>query len=1181
MRIKRLDICGFKSFPDKTTLVFDKPIVGVVGPNGCGKSNIVDAVRWVMGEQSIKSLRGRNREDVIFAGTEGRGSMGMAEVTLTFDNSDRRAPIEYADYNEISITRKLYRNGDSDYVVNNTPARLRDITDIFLGTGAGNKAYSIIEQGHISLIVGAKAEERRLMIEEAAGITKYHSRKREAERKMDHTRQNLLRVTDVVSELRKQLNSLSRQAKKAERYKELKGRIKDLELTFASMEYNRLLNEINAAVDRINELTELKEGRELKYLATEGEVNARNLNMAEREHELSERQERLYKLDQAIQLDERNLEIYEDETRRITGQEGELSEEFRQLEVALAQGRETLKALETEQGGLLALVQGKETELAQADEANRAALEAFNRQQMDVERNKRAIYEAMSEVDRADNKLEMLKHRIADNQQRRSGNRQEFDTQARRDEELTAERQVYIDQLGGLKQLAAELDTQRGEQSKKLAREREIYLDLEERLVAERDRLTAMRSRLDSLAELDKSLEGFSEGAKAALEDASGRFDSGEVVDALARLVDVNPAYEAAVAGILGDRLQWLLVAEPETGIKGISLLRETKAGSAGFVPMSGPEPMFSDELPEGATPLLEYVKPKREAREVFDRLLYDTLMVESLDIATRLWTETGGRFAFVTPSGDYVDRSGAVCGGSGESLSQTLLKRRRDMQELAENSHKQEAECEQLTQQRDARIAAIRELEQEVESTRQQEHKQEIKILEQEKDLHHLASQIDQTKRRIDALQRELQAYENERDRLEAEREQLSAERLAAIDKRQQAELALSEAQQALEGLAARRDAAMADLTQKRVAVAEARQRREHLDSELRSARARVDDLTQRQERLSFEEKRGQERLEEIKRLSAHTRIQVNQRITDREKQQQSLSNDKDAFNREQEEVRGLNEAIKALRHEMESIKGELSERQLQRQEMSLQARHQEERMYEKYGITLATEFMEYLPEEEPGEAERNEIDELRDKIERMGEVNLTAIAEHDRVSERYQFLMDQQDDLTRSLEMLESAIRKINRTTRKRFKETFEAVNAKFSELFPQLFGGGEAYLEFTDPNDLLNTGVEIIARPPGKNLQSVGLLSGGEKAMTALSLIFAIFLYRPTPFCLLDEVDAPLDDVNITRFNNALKKISKVSQFILITHNKKTMEITNTLYGVTMEEAGISKIVSVNLT
>lgn len=1180
MRIKRLDICGFKSFPDKTTLVFDKPIVGIVGPNGCGKSNIVDAVRWVMGEQSIKSLRGRNREDVIFGGAQGRSPMGMAEVTLTFDNSDRLAPAEYADYNEIAITRKLYRNGESEYLVNNTPARLRDITDIFLGTGAGNKAYSIIEQGHIMLIVGAKADERRGMIEEAAGITKYHARKREAERKMEHTRQNLLRVTDVVNELKKQLNTLSRQAKKAERYKEFKQRIKELDLAFAAIEYHTLLESVNAAVERINALQELKEGRELKFLAIEGEVNSRRLALAERESDLLDRQEGVYRLDQAIQLDERNLEVYQDEIRRITSAEGELDEEFRLLQEALEEGRRRLGSLEAEQGGALTLVQQQEAELAGAESEHRQALESFNSRQADVEGLKRAIYKAMSEIDRIDSRLEMLAHRLGENRQRQTRNREELEAQARREAELSAQQQQLGSALGDMKEMARELDARRAEQTRRLEREREIYLDLEEQLVAEREQLTGTRSRLNSLTELDQSLEGFSEGAKAALADSSGRFEAGEVIDALARLVDVAPSHEAALAGILGERLQWLLVSSPASGVKGVALLRETQAGVAGFIPMDGPTPGDPERIPEGAEPLLSRLRPKPEAQGVFERLLRHTLLAPDLESAARMWRESEGRFAFVTPAGDYVDISGAICGGGGESLSQTLLKRRREMQELAGRVSVLETTCEQLTQQRDERVAAIRELERELESTRQQEHRQEIRILEQEKDLHHLVSQQDQVRRRVETLEGERTSFDAERARLEAERDGVTAERLAALDARTRAEADLAEAQHTLEELAERRDSALARLTQQRVSVAEARQRRAHLDSELASARARVNDLTQRRERLSGESRRGKERLDELTRLGELTRTQLNQRLTERETRQQTLAEDRNAFNQEQEALRLLSDDLKVLRQEVEAIRSELAERQMTRQQVSLEAHHREERIYEKYGITLATEYMEYLPEEPPGEAQRREIDDLKDKIEHMGEVNLTAIAEYDRVGERYQFLMDQQDDLTRSLEMLDNAIRKINRTTRKRFKETFDAVNARFSELFPQLFGGGEAYLEFTDPNDLLNTGVEIIARPPGKTLQSVGLLSGGEKAMTALSLIFAIFLYRPTPFCLLDEVDAPLDDANITRFNNALRKISKVSQFILITHNKKTMEITNTLYGVTMEEAGISRIVSVNL-
>lgn len=1181
MRIKRLDVCGFKSFPDRTTLLFNQPIVGIVGPNGCGKSNIVDAIRWVMGEQRVKSLRGRSREDVIFSGTETHAPMGVAEVTVTFDNSDKLAPADYLDFTDIAVTRKLYRNGESEYLINNAACRLKDITELFLGTGAGSRAYSIIEQGHISLIVSAKPEDRRLMIEEAAGITKYHTRKREAERKMARTRQNLLRITDVIAELKKQLNSLHRQAKKAERYREYKSRIKTLDLNFTSNEYSELLQNTNTLVDQIAELEDQRQAKELKFSAMEGEVDARNLRLADQEQSLMERQEKLHRLDQRIGLDERNLEVDTVEIERIRTREGEIDSEQSGLDETLNAQNKVVSEFETEQAGVLKLCQDREHTLLEVQEKLRKAVEAFNNKQTHAETQKRAIYDAMSHADRMLHQLDTVAHRFEDNQARMRRNREEFVAVEKRFNELKDAKESFAQKLGGLKKVQLELASRRDEQTKSLASEREIYLDLEDRLSGERDQLMAVRSRLDSLSELEQNFEGFSKGVKTVLTDQAAYFENGELVDALARLIEVDSAYDTAVGAALGERLQWLVVNDQQVGVKGVRMLSDQEAGRAGFIPLKAPSKVNAAEIPTACKPLLDHVHPSNGADEIVEYLLADILLAENLETACSGWRESAGAYTFVTPKGELIDKSGAVLGGSGEMLSQAILKRRREMQDLEEQKSKLVALCEQLSQQRDERISAIREIENNVESTRQEGHQQEIKILEQKKDLHHLEAQLEQSTSRKEALEREHETFIAESDRLTGEREKLELERKEAIENQERMEKELTELQESLADLSQHREDETALATEAQVHMAQVQQRRHHLDSELAMARQRVKDLSGRSGHIDHERSRGRERIEQLESRIENVRIQLEKCVEDRKNLHLEFDKSKNDLAVEQEAIRLHFEEAKQVRSNLNEVTKALNEAQMRWTQITGKTSHLEERITEKYGITLKTEFGEYLTEELPGEKELEEMETLNRKIEKMGEVNLTAISEYDRVSERYQFLLDQEEDLQRSLEMLESAIKKINRTTRKRFKETFEEVNKRFSELFPQLFDGGEAYLEFTDPKDLLTTGVEIVARPPGKKLQSVTLLSGGEKALTAISMIFAIFLYRPTPFCLLDEVDAPLDDLNITRFNNALRKISKISQFIVITHSKKTMEITDSLYGVTMEEAGISKIVRVDLT
>ncbi|RJO66792.1 MAG: hypothetical protein C4523_11340 [Myxococcales bacterium] len=584
MRIKRLDIVGFKSFADKVTLVFDKPIVGVVGPNGCGKSNIVDAIRWAMGEQSVKALRGNARDDVIFSGTESRAAQGLSEVTLVFDNADGRAPAQYAAYAEISVTRRLFRDGESEYLLNGAPCRLRDITDLFLGTGAGSKAYSIIEQGHVARILSAKPEDRRLFIEEAAGITKYHARKREAERKMESTKQNLLRIGDILGELKKQLDSLSRQANKATRYRDYKIKLQQLDMSFASHDYNAAIDRMNVLAGRIEELSETELGQSAQAEALENDISAKSLAVSGREQELADQQDALSRLEQQIRLDERNLEVFAEETKRLAVRAEEIARERDGIERDAAAQGELVARLEDEQRAAVGQAQQAETALAGAKSQLQERETAFNREAAEVERLKRSIFEAMSEFDRVEHQQETLRHRVRDNEERSARNRAEHKDAEARFEALDQQRRGFAEGLGGLKQLKLTLDARRGEQADQLKRDRETYLDLEERLAAERDRLTAVRSRHDSLAELDNALEGFAEAVKTVIADA-GRFQKGELVDVLARLVKVDPQHELAAAAALGEKLQWVVVEDANAAKKGVAFLSERNAGRAGFLP--------------------------------------------------------------------------------------------------------------------------------------------------------------------------------------------------------------------------------------------------------------------------------------------------------------------------------------------------------------------------------------------------------------------------------------------------------------------------------------------------------------------------------------------------------------------------------------------------------------------
>jgi chromosome segregation protein len=1192
MRIKRLDVVGFKSFMDRTVVSFSDGVTGVVGPNGCGKSNVVDAIRWVLGEQSARQLRGRSMEDVIFNGSESKAPLSMAEVLITFEN-DRpgELPPQYQAFSEITVGRRLFRTGESEYLINKVPARLLDVNDLFMGSGVGRTAYSIIEQGRIGQIVSARPEDRRAIIEEAAGITKYKKRREAAERRMEATHQNLMRVADIVQELGKQLENLNRQARKAERYKALKAQIRELELAQAASRYleatalRRAAEEQKGALDAeaheiASRLQEL-DGAIDAERAQLGELERRAGELSQREHEL-ESQERVSRV--SVEAAARELEQIGDRTR---AQAAEVEALKAQAEVLAAEH----EGLERQRAELGALAGADEARLAEADAAIRALAQDAAAAGAQLEAARAEASAALGRASGHRSQLQQLERHRADVQARLARNRADADEVARRVAQLDGSRAEYLEKLGRTRQLKLRLDAERGAQEETLERTRSEFIQNEAKLITLREELGDRRARLHSLLEVMRNYEGYGRGVRSLMTRAGqgeAPRDRG-IFGLVADVVSAPPEYENAVEAVLGERLQYVIVESHSHGVEAIDFLKGAAEGRASLIPLArlrepgpgGDEPLRDD--PGFVAACMDVVRFDPAYEKVVRFLLGDALIVKDLPSALALWQAAPRKQTLVTLDGEVLDAYGVVTGGPLEGEGHGALQRRREVQELEETVRHFEAEFA-LAQERHRTLQArVLQLEAALKSLDRDGREKDLAVLEQEKDLARLTEELARLADRAAQLDLERSGIEEGLTALTGEEEEHRVEAATAEAEQSRAEERAREAAATAAGLKAQGEALTAQLMNLKVKVAADAERKESFGAALRRVEEARREVEERRARIFAALSEANARAAELRGRIDGTNVDMGRLEAEHAQVRDALARERSAQEALAEALRGRDAALRELRRRSDEIAQAAGEAALTAREQALALAHLEEQIRERCQAELRWEVQRFHMQRPPGPEDRERLEELKAQAERMGAINLTAIEEYDELAKRHAFLSAQKGDLETSLADLKSAIVKINRASRERFRETFDRVNEKFQQVFPRLFNGGRAGLVLTqDPEGgEIEGGVEIFAQPPGKKLQSVNLLSGGEKALTAVSLIFAIFLIKPTPFCLLDEVDAPLDDANVGRYNELVKEMSKASQFILITHNKRTMEMVDTLYGVTMEEPGVSKLVSVRLS
>jgi chromosome segregation protein len=1183
MHITKLEICGFKSFVDRTVIHFDHDVIGVVGPNGCGKSNIVDALRWCMGEQSPRQLRGRSMEDVIFAGSESRPVHGFAEVTISFANDDpERAmslPLEYRDYHEIAVTRRLYRDGTSEYLINRVPVRLKDVTDLFLGTGVGTKAYSIVEQGKIGMIVSAKPEDRRLLIEEAAGITKYKYRKRQAEKKMDLTRQNLLRVGDIVAEIERNLSSLKRQASKAERYLGYRKQLDDLVLHEAA---HKLLEIV--AVEKVSSAARA----EAEEAASRGraELDAHDARLQAARAEAVQLERRTDEAQEAAFLADNEVRALEAETQRGRDRLGHLgdraaaavqeADRLRAQREALAQEREAM------QSSLVALERA-ESEESEGLEAEQARLEGLEAEQRAAEAAaaelRRAGAQASAEAAAARERLGGFDRRVADmgaRRERLAVDRERLSQDAR---ELESGRAQLVSRSRQAAEAEARSATEVEAFGAQMQALRESMVLVDREIEAAKADLSQHRGRHRALQELHDSFQGVGAGPRAILEMRDPC-----VVGLVADLLEAPEALIEPFAALLGNSLQDVVVRDLARGAELLGELSRRKAGRAVLVSANpayvaaahGPVPVGRGVVGPIVDQLL--FAPEREV--LVRSLTGDALLVETDEVAADL-RGAGERRTLVTLAGTVYMADGRIGGGGGDHVAAGLLRQKRQLRELGLAIGAKQASVDALVAAHAdvrQRMTATGEL---LDAARAGERQAELARVNADGELRRLEDSTAALSARLGEIAAE--AGELDRGLAEAGLERQSAERGLALSQVESERIALEveRAQGETREQAARVAAHQTVCTERKISFARVREQASSARAAAERLARSIEELGRREGELEAD---ATQAAAEQGRTAADL-FALGERLSVGAVAASAARDAFDGLRKALDGVRnalGVHEAeIRSLRAEVEQLEQGERAQAMALQRLELERDHLLEDIARRFqGLRLPSVVGDYHMRAPPDERHRARIQELGGLIDRMGPVNLDAMGEYEKAAERHQFYSTQKADLEKALADLERAIQQMNRESRRLFRTTFDSVNERFQAIFPRMFCGGRASLVLTDPDDLLETGVDIVAQPPGKKIGSIELMSGGEKALTAVSLIFAIFQHKPSPFCVLDEVDASLDEANVARYADMIRAMTSRSQFILITHVKRTMQAVDVLYGVTMQEPGVSRLVSVKV-
>ena len=1181
MYLKRLEMYGFKSFADKTVLDFMPGITTVIGPNGSGKSNISDCIRWVLGEQSLKSLRGTKSEDIIFAGTQNRKSLGYAEASMVIDNSDGKLPIEY---NEVVVTRRIYRSGETGYFINKTPCRLKDVLELFMDTGIGKDGYSIIGQGKIEEILSNKSEDRRHIFEEAAGIVKYRTRKADSEKKLEQTKLNLLRINDIISEIENNIEPLKNQSEKAKKFLNLREELKNVEVGLFLYNIENFKNQIDDILENI-EILETNQVRENENL---NELQVKKEELKEQVDSLIEKIEETQNLgfegnqkreqyNSEIGVLAERLSNNKENYERYAFEIEDLEKQNKELEKEQNQKLEKKNNLFTNKEKFEKELKEKEEELAKYSKTlSEKELEIESKKQI-VQKNIDDKYEIVGEVNTEKANYENLEKREKSLKNEIQETISELDSTRTNKEESSKSFYELEKSKNSINNNLLKIKSEKDMSSQKLK-------DYDTKINTYQSEYRIKESRYKFLVETEKEKEGYAKSVKSLIEATEKDSSLAKGVHGvLANLISVDKKYELAIEMTLGASIQNIVTDTEEEAKKLVNYLRDNNLGRASFLPISSVKGQkvsgINTSKVDGIIGIAsDLIKTDKKYNEIILSLLGRTVIVEDINSAIKLARQNSYKFKIVTLKGDVINPSGAISGGSVATKTASILGRGKEIKALEKELFEIKSKIEKLQAEKEKYENSISSLLEKFEEKQKEAQELEIVYATEKQKIDTIDLEIEKLDSKLSKLRIDLDNIKNEKEENILKQKELT-EKVSKMDEENASlNIVIEEFTKLNRDNQKYIDDLNFDITNLKISVSS-------FDESEMSINEIMDRITSEMDKntLSIQNKKSAREKIIVDNQELDLKIEATkQQIIDLEKEILESSDKVEKLKQERtnknEKLNNVEKDIESQNEKIENLKNHTSKLDLKKSKIELELNQIINKMWEEYELTPNT-VGDIEKIKNPTEVQK-QVNSLRNEIRDLGSINVDAIKEYQELKERYDFMSEQRLDLEDSSSKLKKIISEMTETMKKQFAEQFKIINKNFGEVFTELFGGGKAELILADEENILECGIDIAVQPPGKKLQNMMLLSGGEKAFTAIALLFAILKMNPAPFCVLDEIEAALDDVNVYRFAEYLKKFSKDSQFLVITHRKGTMEAADTVYGITMEEKGISKLLSMKL-
>ncbi|MDO5110928.1 MAG: chromosome segregation protein SMC [Clostridia bacterium] len=1180
MRLNKLEINGFKSFARKTELDFEPGVTAVVGPNGCGKSNISDAVRWVLGEQSARALRGTKMEDVIFNGTEQRKPLSFCEVALTFDNTDGQLP---TDYTEVTVTRRVYRSGDSEYLLNGSGCRLKDIQELFRDTGIGKEGYSIISQGKVEEILSNKSGDRRAAFEEAAGVMKYRVRKEDAERKLENTKKNLIRLEDILEELETQIGPLSEQSEIARAYLRLRDELKDIEVNVFLVQYDKLNERIRNLAETMQQMDdELAGGSDkeasLAAACAEAEEKERSFNAA-----MNELQSKLLALSSGMESNTGDAKVMQERMANIESEHVRLQEQIEQAEEKRRQIMDELSGFDGTASDKQSAFDLFSEELQRIEREFAALSEQSEEKERLLEEQKQSLIDALNRISEARSQSSRL-GAIKDTMHARLSAIDEEEQRVKQEgEKLKREFEEANGHFQALQDDYSRRETARKDAIVAVNETNEQIMEAQKKQGELSRTREAANSRIRVLEEMKKAHEGYYASVRNVLTDTATSLElKKRIIGVVADLVNVPKEYEVAVEMSLGSALQNIVTPNEQDAKYVIEYLRSKQYGRATLLPVTSMRSRMLTPQEKQCCGVRGFIGVASELvgydekyRNIVENLLGRTILVEDLDAGIAINKQARGAFRIATLKGDIINPGGSMTGGSSQKREFSLIGRTREIEELRNRLKEADAQMAESEKRCTALARALTDANARLEEASKNLHVNDVELATHREKVEIIKKYVDENAEELEELNLERSRINDNLADIDRQSQQAEESRQGLESGNAATQEDIKKTQAELMGLRARLEEKNENVTAHKVKMMglekELNAVRGDMERMRREAESCVKGMERDRQVLSASEEQIRKLQDEIQNLGG--KIDVERKdISLLQQQLHDTENERDAHMTMLDDMRNRRENLSL---ELSEVRERRHRAELNQSKAQMELQNMQDRIWEDYELTYENALS--MRRQIAITASHVRIDELKRDIRALGDVNINAIADYQNVKERFDSLTIQIDDLHKAENDLQELIEDLVRTMENEFKKQFSKIQENFSVVFGELFGGGRAELVLSDKNDILNCDIDIIAQPPGKKLQMLSLLSGGERALTAIALIFAILKLKPTAFCILDEIESALDEVNVSNFANYVKRYSEDTQFILITHRKGSMEVSDSIYGVSMEERGISRVIS----